>query len=389
MAYTDIDDPSAHFQTTLYTGNGANGHVITHTGNSDLQADMIWIKMRSAAYQQVVYDTNRRPSGTPFSGSLYLLSIGNNYGTGAENTGAYGPTAIGSDSVTMNSYDTINKSSETFVSWNWKANGGTTTSVSASGTGNLCINASTHQANTTAGFSIITYTGRDDQIANAEETKLTHGLGVKPHMAIIKKRDGTSPWYVLGQNVSETQHYWGWTYSEYMLLNTTAPNYPFSYTGNKQPDSTHIHLGGQVVNDVGDEYVCYAFTEKQGFSKFNRYVGNGNANGPFVYTGFQPAFVMIKIVDTHGGTSDSWAIFDNKRSDSGGFNTIDKHLRPDNDAAESDPGGTPAVQIDMLSNGFKVKEANGQINAVGKLYGYMAFAEHPFVTSTGIPTTAR
>ena len=208
-------------------------------------------------------------------------------------------------------------------------------------------------------------------------------------MAIIKKRDGTSPWYVLGQNVSETQHYWGWTYSEYMLLNTTAPNYPFSYTGNKQPDSTHIHLGGQVVNDVGDEYVCYAFTEKQGFSKFNRYVGNGNANGPFVYTGFQPAFVMLKIVDTYGGTSDSWAIFDNKRSDSGGFNTIDKHLRPDNDAAESDPGGTPAVQIDMLSNGFKVKEANGQINAVGKLYSYTAFAEHPFVTSTGIPTTAR
>ena len=390
MAYTDIDDPSAHFQTTLYSGNGGNGHVITHTGNSDLQADMVWIKMRSAAYPPVVYDTSRRPSGTPFSGSLYVFSIGNNYATAAENTGAYGPTAIGSNSVTMNSYDTINKNSQTFVSWNWKANGGTTTSVSASGSGNLCINASTHQVNTTAGFSIITYTGRDDELSSEGlETKLTHGLGVKPHMAIIKKRDGSSPWYVLGQVVSETQPYWGWTYSEYMLLNTTAPNYPFSYTGNKQPDSTHIHLGGQAVNDAGDDYVCYAFTEKQGFSKFNRYFGNGDADGTFVYTGFKPAFVMIKLIDDWQGTSEPWVIYDNKRSPS---NIANKKLSPDNDAAEngnSAVGGAGYNDIDMLSNGFKIRTNNAVTNTSGKLYGYMAFAENPFVTSTGIPTTAR
>mgnify|MGYP003654293294 FL=1 len=387
MAYTDIDDPSAHFQTTLYTGNGGNGHVITHTGNSDLQADMVWIKMRSAAYNQVVYDTSRRPSGTPFSGSLYVLALGNNYGTGAENTGAYGPTAIGSDSVTMNSYDTINKSSETFVSWNWKANGGTTTSVSASGTGEDSINASTHQVNTTAGFSIITYTGRDDQISNGQETKLTHGLGVKPDMFICKRRDGTSNWYVLGANATETANF-GWSYNEYLALNNTSAVVGVYYTGNKAADSNYIYLGNQLVN-TADSWIGYAFTSKQGYSKFGRYTGNGNASGPFVYTGFQPAFVMLKIIDTHGGTSDSWAIFDNKRSDSGGFNVIDKHLRPDNDAAESDPGGDPAVQIDLLSNGFKIRTANGQLNAVGDLYSYTAFAEHPFVTSTGVPTTAR
>ena len=390
MAYTDIDDPSAHFQTTLYSGNGGNGHVITHTGNSDLQADMVWIKMRSAAYPPVVYDTSRRPSGTPFSGSLYVFSIGNNYATAAENTGAYGPTAIGSNSVTMNSYDTINKNSQTFVSWNWKANGGTTTSVSASGSGNLCINASAHQVNTDAGFSIITYTGRDDELSSEGlETKLTHGLGVTPHMAIIKKRDGTSPWYVIGQSFSVTEHYWEWSYSEYMLLNTTAPNYPFSYTGNRQPDSTHIYLGGQVVNDAGDDYVAYVFAEKQGFSRFFRYIGNGQAEGPFVHTGFKPAFVMIKLRADYQGASEPWVMYDNKRSP---FNRANKKLSSDSAAAEnsySAVGGAGYNDIDMLSNGFKLRTNNAVTNSSGKVYSYMAFAENPFVTSTGTPTTAR
>jgi len=379
--YTEIDDPSAHFQATTYTGNGGNGHVITHTGNSNLQADMVWVKMRSASAPPVVYDTNRRPSGTPFSGSLYLLAIGNNYGTGAENTGAYGPTAIGSDSVTMNSYDFINKNSETFVAWNWKANGGATTSVSASGTGNLCFNACEYQANTTSGVSVISYTGRDDQLSNAQHSQLTHGLGIAPKVFICKRRDGTSNWYYLGGDMTAVSDGWN---NGYLNLNNTAAINGSYFTSQLAPNSSTLYLGNNLINSV-DSWIGYAFAEIQGFSKFSKYRGNGNADGTFVYTGFKPAFVMIKRTDS----ADSWTVFDNKRSDSGGFNVIDKHLRLDNDSAELDPGGTPAVQIDILSNGFKQRESNGQVNASGGSYIYMAFAENPFTTSTGVATTAR
>ena len=384
MAYTDIDDPSAHFQTLLWTGNGADNRALTNDANAgNFKPDWVWVKARNQAEWHNVYDSSRGANKGLYPNDTYVEeSLSQTF----ESFDTNGFT------VSYNSaYSSVftNKNSTTYVGWQWKANGGTTTAVSASGTGDLCINASTHQVNTTAGFSIITYTGRDDQISDAQETKLTHGLGVKPQMAIIKKRGETGPWYVLGQAFSETQPYWGWTYSEYMLLNTTAPNYPFSYTGNRQPDSTHIHLGGQVVNDDGDDYVAYVFAEKQGFSRFFRYVGNGQAEGPFVHTGFKPAFVMIKLRADWQGTSEPWVMYDNKRSP---FNRANKKLSTDNDAAEnsySAVGGAGYNDIDMLSNGFKLRTNNAATNSSGKVYSYIAFAENPFVTSTGTPTTAK
>ena len=379
--YTAIDDPSAFFQATLYTGNGGNGHVITHTGNSDLQADMVWVKMRSAAYPPVVYDTNRRPSGTPFSGSLYMLAIGNNYGTGAENTGAYGPTAIGSNSVTMNSYDTINKGSETFVAWNWKANGGATTSVSASGTGNLCFNACEYQANTTSGVSVISYTGRDDQLSNAQHSQLTHGLGVAPKVFICKRRDGTSNWFYLGGDMTAVSDGWN---NNYLNLNNTAAINGSYFTGQLAPNSSTLYLGNNSVN-TADSWIGYAFAEIQGFSKFSKYVGNGNVNGPFVYTGFKPAVIILKQINTTG----NWHIIDNKRSASGGANVNVYTLFPNLDAAESTGEAASTYGVDFLSNGFKIRASHSTRNASGGSYIYMAFAENPFTTSTGIPTTAR
>jgi len=372
--YTAIDDPSAFFQATTYTGNGSNGHVITHTGNSNLQADMVWVKMRSASSPPLVYDTNRRPSGTPFSGSLYMLAIGNNYGTGAENTGAYGPTAIGSDSVTMNQYDLINKNSETFVAWNWKANGGATTSVSASGTGNLCFNACEYQANTTSGVSVIAYTGRDDQLSNAQHSQLTHGLGIAPKVFICKRRDGTSNWYYLGGDMTTVSDGWN---NGFLNLNNTAAVNGSSFTGQLAPNSSTLYLGNNLVNSV-DSWIGYAFAEIQGFSKFSKYRGNGDADGTFVYTGFKPAFVMIKGSSATG----SWYMLDNKRD----VDNVAHHaVEIQSDAAEY----TNYNFIDMLSNGFKLRLGTSEVNTSGNSYIYMAFAENPFVTSTGVPTTAR
>jgi len=375
MAYTNIDDPSAFFQTTLYTGNGtaigSGGNVITNNANSgNFKPDWTWHKVRSTANDHQVYDSSR--------GVKIRL---NPNATNSDFTLNEGLQSFDTNGFTVGSDGGVNSNNQTYVAWQWKANGGTTTSVSASGTGEDSINASTHQVNTTAGFSIITYTGRDDQISNGQETKLTHGLGVKPDMFICKKRDGTSDWYVLGANATETASF-GWSYNEYLALNTTGAVVGVYYTGNKAADSNYIYLGKQLVNTT-DSWIGYAFTSKQGYSKFGKYVGNGNANGPFVYTGFKPAFVMIKIIDTHGGTTGGWTIYDNKRGNNGNNYELFPH------SSEAEYTGTSYFEADLLSNGFKIKLTDVAVNGNGKLYGYTAFAENPFVTSTGIPTTAR
>ena len=378
-AFTDIDDPSAHFQATTYTGGGANT-VVTNGGNSDLKPDLIWIKNRTAGYGHFVVDSSRNISYAQNSSNAPYLEANS---TAAENNNQNWMQSVNTDGFTTGISEHINSNSgSAFVAWQWKANGGTTTSVSASGTGDLCINASTHQVNTDAGISIITYTGRDDQISNAQETKLTHGLGVKPKMMICKRRDGTSNWYVLGANATETAHYWGWSYNEYLALNQTGAVNGVNYTGNKQQDSTYIYLGNALVNTV-DSWIAYVFAEKQGFSKFGKYLGNGNSDGPFVYTGFKPAFVMIKIIDTHGGSAGGWTIYDNKRGNNGNNYELFPH------SSEAEYTGTSYFEADLLSNGFKIRLTDVQVNGNGKLYGYTAFAENPFVTSTGVPTTAR
>jgi len=363
MAYTNIDDPSAYFQTAVHTSTNAG--TITNDGNSDLQPDLIWSKARGSAFNHALYDSTR--------GVTKFLSSN---ATSAETTASSGfdLTSFNTDgfSTGNNQFNTI-CGGTTYVGWQWKANGGTTTSVSASGTGSGCVNACTHQANTTAGFSIITYTGRDDQLSNGQESKLTHGLGVAPSVFICKRRDGTSNWYYLGGNMVTTNNGWN---NVHLLLNQTAAGDGNSYTSNTEPDSTYIYLGNQLVNTV-DSWVGYAFAEKQGYSKFGKYVGNGNANGSFVYTGFKPEFVIVKRSD---GTN-NWIITDNAR----GINGANPRLYADLTDAE----GSAADYIDHLSNGFKIRTSAGSMNTSGGTYIFMAFAENPFTTSTGIPTTAR
>ena len=379
MAYTNIDDPSAYFQTTTYAGDSNNSTVITNDGNSDLQADLIWLKNRTlsgdSTSSHMLFDSSRGIKSTTGADSPYLHSDS----TLAEDTNVKGLQAVSSNGFTPGYMSRTNKTSSNFVAWQWKANGGTTTSVSASGTGANCINASTHQVNQDAGCSIITYTGRADQITVHQQTNLTHGLGVAQDLTIMKKRDGTGDWVVMGKHITTSSAY---SANEHLHLNTTAAISDAEYTGYVAPTSTYIYLGDALVNDTGDDYVCYAFAEKQGYSKFGSYIANANTNGPFAYTGFKPAFLMIKNINR----VEPWMMYDNKRTP---INQIDTVLQANSNGADT----TAATDYgtDFLSNGFKIRAVGtGYANhTVGNKYIYMAFAENPFTTSTGVPTTAR
>jgi len=359
-AYTTIDDPSAHFQTETYTGAGANT-TVTFSGNSDLKPDLLWIKNRGAGYAHFVVDSNRNISYAQNSSNAPYLETDS---TAAENNNQNWMQSVNTDGFTTGISEHINSTaSSTFVAWAWKANGGTT---SSNGDGGI---TSTVQANTTAGFSIVTYTGNSNN-----PSSIGHGLGVVPKFYVIKQRDAANPWKVYHSGIAtDAEDY-------VMELNTTGAREDNAIWNDTGPTSSVINFtdhGG--VNQSGETYVAYCFAEKQGYSKFGGYTGNGNSNGPFVYCGFKPAFVMIKRTDDIGG----WTIYDDKR----GHNGNNYELFPN--SAEAEYTGTSYFEADILSNGFKLRLTDGQINASSGTYIYAAFAHHPFVTSTGIPTTAR
>ena len=346
MAYTDIDDPSAYFTTLLYTGNGADDRALVNDGNSDLQPDWIWFKERNSTSVHQWLNSS--------TGVNKALTSSDD---GAEETYAY-LSSFDSNGFTFDQSDgSTNESSNTFVAWQWKCNGGTTeTAVDESGNNP----ANVRQTNTTAGFSIITYTG-----TGAAGT-IAHGLGAAPDLIINKKRSASGDWDIYyGDN------------TDYLTLNAnsgTADN--ADRWNDTSPTSSVFTLGsGANSNQDGATFVSYCFRSIQGYSKIGSYVGNGNANGAFVYTGFKPAWVMCK---STASTSD-WYIYDNKRE---GYNKDNDHLLANSAAVEA-----TADEIDMLSNGFKLRIATDP--NVAEAYIYMAFAEHPFVSSKGVPTTAR
>ena len=359
MAYTTIDDPSAHFQTVTYSGNGST-QSITNDGNSDLQPDWIWFKnITNSPRDHVLIDSTRGVD----------LSLYSNQTKGDQSLTDV-MSSFNSDGFSLESNVRANESSQTHVAWQWKANGGTTTSTNASGsTGdNTDIIASVRQTNTTAGFSIITYTG--DSTAGK---KVTHGLGATPEFIIVRNRDNNSePWGVFTTL----------TGVKALALNSNAAQATDSgYWSDTLPDSTHFTVGSHGSTGAAAAFVAYAFTGIQGYSKFGSYKGNGSSTvteGPFIYTGFKPAWTMIKRADS---ANDGWYIHDSTRSPS---NVIDKAFRANANNAES------SENIDFLSNGFAIRiGANNNFNNASGTYIYMAFAEHPFVSSKGVPVTAR
>ena len=358
MAYTTIDDPSAFFQTSLYAGDSSNSTVISNDGNSNLQPDFIWIKNRTSSGGNVSNNMLFNSSvgiGTG-ANSPYLMTDS----TAAETTNSNGLQAVSSNGFTPGSMTRTNETGKNFVAWQWKANGGTTASNTS---GSI---TSTVQANTDAGFSIVTYTG------TGATATVGHGLGVAPQIIIGKRRSGSANWFVGGSLFTSTQ-------TMYINLTNAIDTVAESIINNVTT-STTFKLGTDTNrNAASGTHVAYCFAEKQGYSKFGTYIGNGNANGPFVYTGFKPAFSMIKAATTAG---QNWLVQDNKRP---GYNPTSGRLFANTTGAESTDTELP----DHLSNGFKVRSTSYGNNKSGETYIYMAFAENPFVTSTGVPATAR
>ena len=347
MAYTSIDDPTILFNTVLYTGNGGTQSV-TGVG---FQPDWIWIKNRSNAENHALIDSVRGVGKQLISNA-----------TGAEYNNANSVTAFGSDGFSVGNLSDVNNSSNNIVAWNWKA--GTSFSNDASATSVGTID-STGSINTDAGFSIISYTG------TGSAGTVAHGLGVAPKWYFTKNRDTADNWLVYHEDIGNTKG---------AFLNVTnTPGTSSAYWNNTSPTSTVFSVGTEVpMNKSGDDIIAYCFAEKQGYSKFGKYTGNANTNGPFVYTGFRPAWIMVKATDA----SKSWYIWDSKRA--GGSNLVDDILLADTADTEFD-----GSNIDILSNGFKLRGSGSGENGSGTNYIYMAFAEQPFVNSNGVPCNAR
>jgi len=358
MAYTTIDDPSAYFNTLLYSGN-AGTNALTNSANAgDFQPDWLWIKCRNSAVSHQVFDTSRQTSGES------TLVIRPNSTDAESNVSGDGMTSIDSNGFTLNGNGAgggMNESGKTYVAWQWKANGGTTASNTD---GSI---TSTVQANTTAGFSIVTFTGTGN-----DGDSYGHGLTSAPELVIPKRRDSTSNWQGYAFDGGNSQ-YW--------YLNLT--NAFVSTSGNSAASSSSVITtdGSGDSNPNGGTVVSYCFHSVQGYSKIGRYTGNSSADGAFVYTGFKPAWVMFK----KSSGVDGWGIFDNKRGYQNATNPLDAYLQPNTNGAES----AESDSIDFLSNGFKWRISSGFRNESGSTYIYMAFAEHPFVSSEGVPTTAR
>ena len=350
MAYTDIDKPSDYFNTVLYTGN-ASTQSITGVGFSP---DFIWGKNRSSVTHHALVDTVR-------GNTKYVKSSTN----AAEATITNMVTAFGSDGFSLGADSDMNGSSANQVAWNWKAGTSFTNDASATGIGSI---DSTGSVNTDAGFSIISYTGNGSAGAT-----IGHGLGVTPKMFIVKSRSLAQDFTVYNEYIGNT--------NGLFLNNTDASTGDSSYFNNTSPTSSVFTVGTNARgNTNGATYIAYCFNDVQGYSKFGSYTGNGNADGPFCFTGFKPAFVLTKTASA----AYHWSINDNKRNT---FNPNDKRLYPSTNGVEAT---ADAYDIDFLSNGFKIRSSSVSFNASGDNVIYMAFAENPFVTgASAIPTTAR
>jgi hypothetical protein len=340
MAYTTINKSSVHFNTKLYTGNGGTN---AQTGVG-FQPDFTWIKARSNAENHNLFDAVRGVT----------KRIRSN-GTEAEDTRATSLTAFGTDGFTLGSGSQVNTNGWTFASWNWKANGAGSANTDGS------IN-STVSANTTAGFSIVSFT-----TGSSGNNTYGHGLGSTPSLIIVRPRDNTSGWFVYHKTLGN---------GNYLRLNDTDVSASSSLFGNTTPTSSVFTINSGAY---GGNYssIAYCFAEKTGYSKFGSYVGNGNADGAFIYTGFKPAFVLIK----NTGATEFWSMFDNKRDP---HNQMDKKLYPNGSNAES-----TTSQLDFVSNGFKLRNSESEFNQSGNTMIYMCFAEAPLVGTNNVPCTAR
>ena len=349
MAYTTINKSTDHFNTKLFTGNGST-QSITGVG---FQPDWVWFKNRSSTQNHILFDAVRG-AGKNLKSNDTTAEI--NAGTGTDGQ----LRTFDSDGFSVGSDGSVNNNGENIASWNWKANG----AGSANTDGSI---SSTVSANTTAGFSIVKFTG-----TGANGT-VGHGLGVAPKVIITKSRGNAENWGVYHSTLGNTKQL-------ELNNNVDATSASSAYYNNTSPTSSVFSVGTADSTNDAANMIAYCFAEKTGYSKFGTYIGNGNADGPFVYTGFKPAWVLIK---SYAGGDDWWGLSDNKRQTSVNDGTRG-NLLPSSNAVE----GTLA--IDYLSNGFKLRNTNTGTNGNNSwYYVYMAFASAPLVGSNNIPATAR
>ena len=335
--YTQIDNPELYFQTKLYTGQASSQGdgtttAITFDGDEDMAPNLIWIKNRDGTDWHDVTDSVRGVAKSIFPNN-----------DDAEEAAATSVTAIGSDGFTVGSSDQVNDASDKYVAWCWKESAD-------------------------AGFDILTFEGN-----STDDTDISHNLSAVPHFMIVRNFDADKEWCVYHhKNTSAPE-------TDQLVLNTNAATTDSDDKWSDEAPTSSVFTVGDSsqLNASGNTSIGYLWSEKQGFSKFGSYTGNGNADGTFVYTGFRPAMVIIKVTST----TSSWRIYDAKRDIDNPCNT---RLLPNEDGADS-----TETLFDLCSNGFKLRTSDSATNGSGSTYIYMAFAEAPFVNSKGVPCNAR
>ena len=349
MAYTDIDNPELYFQTKIWSGNGGT-QAITFDGSENMQPDWVWIKRRNDTNGHTVLDSVRGATKSWRADA-----------TEAEETRASSLTSFDSNGFTLGSDGNVNASGGTYVAWNWKAG----TSVSGNTTGSGTAKAYSGSVNTDAGFSIIKYIGN-----GTSGHTIPHHLTVAPNVIITKVLNETSSAYVYHSGIGATKNLF--------LSETDAAGTSAAYWVNTAPSSSVFTVGDQTGNNANNKnIIAYCFADVQGYSKVSgSYIGNGSNS--FIYTGFKVGWLLVKVADGTNG----WLVIDTKRSPA---NPQGKYIYANANSAE----GT-VTYGEFFSNGFGWKGTNSiAVNQSGKQYIYYAIAENPFVTSTGVPATAR
>ena len=359
MAFTTIDDPSKHFHCQLYTGNGGSQTITNDANAGNFAPDLIMLKCLSTSKGNAVYDTTRGTEKRIQTQSAV-----------AEDDSTNGITTFGSDGFGLSSGNMENDTGERYAAYQFTAGGGARTTFSESGDNP----AGGYQANTEGGFSIVDYVGTQDA------GTVAHGLGAKPAMIVIKDRDAGRSWsfyhHLQGSDPNDMVAHW----------NTTAipVDYGTGYWNGTDPTTTVFSLHDAHDNNFNDRnYIAYVWAEKQGYSKFGTYQGNGDANGMYVVTGFKPAVVYLK--DTEA--TEDWLMFDDTRAACNLTNDGTQGQIALNTTTQEP--ASPYDQIDFYANGFKMRFNGDGRNVSGNDYIYWAFAREPFVTSDGVPATAK
>ena len=330
-----IPDGRTVMAATLYSANNGAQTISNAVNGISFQPDFVWTKSRSNAYGHCLYDSVR---------GVYKVLVSNS--TTSETTDTLSLTAFNSNGYSLNANDNSNYLTGSSVGWQWKAGGTSSSNTNGSITSTVSVGA-------TQGFSVVTYT------LNNSTFTVGHGLGVAPNMIIVKDRDTTNNWDIYHSSIGAGSR---------LTFTTSTPDVSSQVWNNTAPTST-VFSGNSAwwTNPSTSKMVAYCFSAVAGYSAFGSYTGNGSADGPFVYTGFRPRWVMVKI---SSGTTANWVVVDTSRDT---YNVMATDLNPDSSGAEY-----TSTFMDCLSNGFKIRNTPASYNGSGYTYIYACFAENPF-----------